>query len=275
MSGAERNPTGTGSVAEWFPGLQPSSPACVVILAATKGGSLFPLTPLQQPKHLLPIAGIPCILRLLDQLSFCTPHVVIAIAEHDEVTIPALQKVSKMQRSRQSSSQSQDVTNDQTEPTLCTLVKTIDDGDRKPHQYAKTTISVVRLTNEAFGSVDALRLIEDPSVIPKSSSIVVMPGDLVVMKNDLRLHDLFRPRTDAACTAMLVDVGKQDENGIPLKESSKVCSSSDVEDVMSSGRLFIHSLTDLCFESYADICTILYVQPLGKERRTRTGRRRY
>jgi hypothetical protein len=52
--------------------------------------------------------------------------------------------------------------------------------------------------------------------------MVVVPGDLVVLKKNINLDALIRSDDESACTALLVDVGEMDEHGVPLKESAKV-----------------------------------------------------
>ena len=94
-------------------------------------------------------------------------------------------------------------------------------------------ITLVKLGEECFGSIDALRQVETSDVIDSQSRVVVFPGDLVFLKKDLDLGPLLRLDTDSACTALLVDVGEVDEHGVPLKESSKV--SNDHSTVKEDG----------------------------------------
>ena len=66
-----------------------------VILAGTKGSRLFPMTSSETPKHLLPVAGIPSILRLLETLvNF--PEIVIAISPEDGQTKKVVENVAKL-----------------------------------------------------------------------------------------------------------------------------------------------------------------------------------
>ena len=55
---------------DWFPNTR--SHLCAVILAASRGARLFPMTSSETPKHLLPIAGIPSILRPMCQQCLCS-----------------------------------------------------------------------------------------------------------------------------------------------------------------------------------------------------------
>ena len=63
--------------------------ACAVILASSEGSRLFPMTTKDIPKHLLPLAGIPSIVRLLESMGAFS-QIVIAIAEDDTKTLPTL-----------------------------------------------------------------------------------------------------------------------------------------------------------------------------------------
>lgn len=88
-------------------------------------------------------------------------------------------------------------------------------------------ITVIKIGDDCFGSIDALRKLEQEKVVPESCHMIVLPGDLVVLQPQQFLA-LLQPSQDkeAACTTLLVDVGEQDEHGIPLKESAKVRSLS-------------------------------------------------
>ena len=177
-----------------------------VILAGTKGSRLFPMTSSETPKHLLPVAGIPSILRLLETLvNF--PEIVIAISPEDGQTKKVVENVAKLKD---------------------------DKGDIWIFESSKNQkITLVKLGEECFGSIDALRQVETSDVIDSQSRVVVFPGDLVFLKKDLDLGPLLRLDTDSACTALLVDVGEVDEHGVPLKESAKV--SNDHSTVKEDG----------------------------------------
>ena len=116
----------------------------------------------------------------------------------------------------------------------------------KDSQPLKQTITIMALSKdfECFGSIDAWKQIELAKIIPESSHVVILPGDLVLSSLEeetktgtvgqssslFGLDSMFRRPTSVtnsqqpapACTMVLVDVGEQDENGIPLKESAKV-----------------------------------------------------
>jgi len=194
-----------------------------VVLAATVGARLFPMTSIHSSKHLLPMAGIPVVVRLLRCLEQAAnfTECVLVIAQDDAVTVAAVlneqdgglrtveQVASKPHLVVQSSSSSSSSSN----------------GSSKSKNKLKITIVV--LGDECPGSVEALRQVEAASVIPASSHVVVFPGDLVVFDADAirKLVDTHRQGKNAgagaACTMLLADVGEEDEHGAPLKESSK------------------------------------------------------
>lgn len=168
-----------------------------VILAATTGARLFPMTSPATPKHLLPIAGVPTILRLLHSVAASGfQHVIVVLASTDKNTMSLL----KQELSSQ--------------------------GDVMFQGKTKVTIHV--LSEDVAGSAEALRQVND--AVPEASNLVVLPGDLVVLDtcvltqlvNAHRQSNLPPNTMPTACTMLLADVGEQDEHGIPLKESSKV-----------------------------------------------------
>lgn len=173
---------------------------CALVLAASNGSRLFPMTSSEMPKHLLPVAGIPCILRLLEHLSH-VPQIVVALSSEDTVTVPLLQ-----------SALSCDVTSEQRDDKATIILL------KSPSKI----ITVVKLSADCFGPVDALREIEESKIIHPSTRLVVFPGDLVFLDKDVNLDALLRPPQECDCTVLLVDVGEVDENGVPLKESAKV-----------------------------------------------------
>ena len=186
------------------------------------------------PKHLLPVAGIPSIVRLLESLSNFS-QVVIAVAEDDTQTLPTLlgnnnnNNPSQQQQQistglltlvrgpeEQNSTISTASNNNGSTATFCWEMK----SEMKPGQR----IHLVKLSEDCYGSADVLRIVEDTKLIDPKTRIVVFPGDLVILKKNIGLLEpLIRPFSDeVACTAMLVDVLEQDEHGLPLKESAKV-----------------------------------------------------
>ena len=242
------------TIPSWFP----STPAPVygIILAATTGTRLFPLTSSSGalsagssflPKHLLPVAGIPCLARLLDRLCMMSvQNIVLTISSEDTATVPTLlgqpnQEFVQIDNKDGESKSSKDGTSNK----KWTLVrkKNLSGKDSQP---LKQTITIMALSKEVecFGSIDAWKQIELAKIIPESSHVVILPGDLVLssLEEDTKsgtvgqssslfgLDSMFRRPTTVtkslqpspACTMVLVDVGEQDENGIPLKESAKV-----------------------------------------------------
>ena len=206
--------------------------ACAVVLASSKGSRLFPMTTKDNPKHLLPVAGIPSIVRLLESLSPFS-QIVITVAEDDTKTLPTLlgnnSNISSINNNPSSQQQSTGLftlaannnsnnNNSSTNTTnkSCWELK----SETKPGQR----IYLVKLSEDCYGSVDVLRIVEETKLIDPETRIVVFPGDLVILKkNTGLLEPLIRPSsTEVACTAMLVDVLEQDEHGLPLKESAKV-----------------------------------------------------
>ena len=176
--------------------------ACALVLATTKGSRLFPVTTNETPKHLLPIAGIPCILRLLDDLA-TFENIVVAISAEDDVTIPTIETIAAL-----------------TENDEVNGVWKFDAIKNNNKQQQR--ISILKLDEDCFGPVHAIRQVEEASLVHPSSRLVVFPGDLVLLHKDYDLSSLIRPEEDSSCVVSLVDVGEVDENGVPLKESAKV-----------------------------------------------------
>lgn len=167
-------------------------------MAATKGSRLYPMTSADMPKHLLPVAGIPSILRLIQSLGNF-PELVIAISHQDNSTLDALVA------------------------ETCALKEAAEDTWTLEYKATAQKITVLKLSEDCFGSADGLRQVEAKKIVHPKTRVVVIPGDLVILKGDLNLDDLIRPSNDPACAALLVDVGEADEHGMPLKESAKVC----------------------------------------------------
>ena len=195
--------------------------ACAVILASSKGSRLFPMTARDIPKHILPVAGIPSIVRLLESLSPSFSQIVIAVADDDTNTLPTLlgtyNNSDKAIASLVNGPEEQTLSssNDIGAASCWELESKLKTGQR---------IHLVKLSQDCYGSIDALRIIEDTKLVHPETRIVIFPGDLVILKRNTEfLNPLIRPASeDVACTAMLVDVLEQDENGLPLKESAKV-----------------------------------------------------
>ena len=189
-----------------------------VILAATTGARLFPLTSEDAPKHTLPIAGVPVILRLLQAVAASGfVQCVVALANSDSTTLTLLKEE---------------------------LGEQISQHVFRFQSTMQVTIHI--LSDECAGSGEALRQID--GVISSNSHVVVLPGDLLVFETSLftQLVDAHRQSNltsvSTACTMLLADVGEQDEHGVPLKESSKVRS------FQKAKMLFIYQVSlTLCF----------------------------
>mmetsp|Transcript_25512 Transcript_25512/g.59780 ORF Transcript_25512/g.59780 Transcript_25512/m.59780 type:complete len:561 (-) Transcript_25512:410-2092(-) len=238
--------------------------ACAVVLASTRGSRLFPMTTADTPKHLLPVAGIPSIARLLDALSHSVAQIVIAVADDDDNrTLRALTTKE----------------GDDGEAAPASLVKGPSDDDDdddvnrccwelKPNRKEggrDQRLHLVALPPDTQGSIDAIRAIEATGLIHPSTRMVVVPGDLVVLNNNNgggkdRTNDLFdalvRPASETvACTAVLVDVLEPDEHGLPLKESAKAKKgglSRDKEDIEYIGLSFPQTTAGSTSESWLE-----------------------
>jgi NDP-sugar pyrophosphorylase family protein len=180
-----------------------------VILAATTGARLFPMTSVDTPKHTLPVAGVPVVLRLLQSVAASGfLQCVVTLAKGDSATL--------------------------------TLLKEEVGEPISDHVFLfkeKMQVTVHILSEECAGSAEALSQIHN--LIAPDSHLVVLPGDLVVFEASVlaQLVDVHRQsnltsNVSTACTMLLSDVGEQDEHGVPLKESSKVCFSSNAEHVV-------------------------------------------
>jgi len=174
-----------------------------VILASSTGARLFPLTCPDHPKHLLPVGGIPMLARLLHALYMTGFHqVFVCVSSLDTKT--------------------------------CAMIKGLDGvvcGQQQQQYVFQDTlvITCVPVVGDSAGSVQALQALD----IPITSHVLVLPGDLVVVEPSclealVQAHrqgtnDTFAKMTEpaTACTMLLVDVGEQDEHGVPLKESAK------------------------------------------------------
>jgi len=206
-----------------------SSPEFIaVILAATNGSRMFPLTTdnntsnddnddiednnedqnLEEMddgstkasndkiyrKHLLPVGGIPIIQHLINTLEndgFEECHVILHPSD-------------------------------------------INDTKSSINAETKLNISYYILSeeecNNCNGSADALRYLI-PSLLPKYSNVVVLPADLMLFTNNNDINknnnilgslcDLHR-KNENGCTILLENSGDEGEDGLPLKESTKL-----------------------------------------------------
>ena len=171
-----------------------------VILAATTGARLFPMTSAETPKHLLPIAGVPALLRLLQSVAASGfSQCVVSLAHGDSVTLDLLKRE---------------------------LGEQVGTNVYRFQSTLQVTICI--LSDDCAGSAEALRQMDD--VIPADSHVVVLPGDLVVFETSVltglvdahRQSNLPPTTVSTSCTILLANVGEQDEHGVPLKESAKV-----------------------------------------------------
>lgn len=194
--------------------------AAALVLAGSKGSRLFPMTSTELPKHLLPIAGIPSILRLLEGLASVS-QVVIAVSAEDSNTLPVVVEALSPEPLNGS-----EVTNGNILATF-------------PVKGKSQTITIVKLSPECFGPVDALREVEDTKIVHPSTRLLVVPGDLVFLQKDISLDALLRPPSESDCTILLVDIGENDEHGVPLKESAKVCAKQSTKSRVEANLLSV------------------------------------
>ena len=186
---------------------------------------------------MLPICGIPIIFRSLSNLEATGfQECGVVISQDDKVTIPFLR------RPLVKDENDADSGNTKADPLSGSYKVTANKPNLVLESDTCMKITVLPLHEDCSGSIEALRKVEEASVVPKSSNIVLIPGDLVVFYNTVRrnLCDTHRQGYQAspthgscesstgqmptACTVLLTDVGEHDEHGAPLKESAKVSS---------------------------------------------------
>lgn len=209
------------------------------------------------PKHLLPLAGRPILLHLIEKLIHANMNeIIITISQDDNLTVSSLVDLTGATI--------------KDERRVVTIL-----------QLGNTQLKIVQLPSDCFGSADALRFVsavkidsgdtsndhddkkdnaddnkddtasnyQNNSIIPQGSHVVVMPGDLILYGNlshdnsnhasveERKEDDILAALLDEhrrnyrlgvigegqplALTMALTDVGET-ENGIPLKESAKV-----------------------------------------------------
>ena len=197
-----------------------SSDSVAVILAATVGSRLFPVTSLDDPKHLLPLAGVPILTRLLSQIHAAGfVECVVAIAQDDRATVPLLKSLANITETSlpttaESSSSLQPPVALQCQPQHATSSLT---------SPLKIIVFALDPDDDCSGSAQALACVERAQWIHPASHVCVIPGDAVI----LQAHGLSRlariPQQDSsvACAVLLSDQGQVDEQGVPLKESAK------------------------------------------------------
>ena len=205
-----------------------------VILAGTPGARLYPLTVTDEDedelmtsvergggeecdegglyKHLLPVAGTPIICHLLHNLwESGLEHAIVTISSKDQVTSRILKetwKSTEWTKPQQPQSQSRDMS----------------------FVYRNTLkVTLLPLPLTCAGSSEALVYLSEsfPNTFASSPPLLVMPGDLILQPSSSVLSNLANAHRKGlpmvAATVLLSDVGEEDENGLPLKESSKVC----------------------------------------------------
>ena len=92
-------------------------------------------------------------------------------------------------------------------------------------------VDVITLPESCSGSADALRCLYSKKSESELQNIIVMPGDLVVEGRGVfgwlvdahrqSCGDGLNPYESSACMLLLSDVGENDPDGVPLKESAK------------------------------------------------------
>ncbi len=251
-----------------------------VILAATCGARLYPLTTAKDelemeddgyfegngsgesepekymPKHLLPLAGKPIIFHLIQHCEgIGMETIIIAISQDDDVTLKSLVeklhcvevklvptpsdgKTGEIKGSETEANEENERNNNgqKDDTNVCT--------EKINLKYRGLDICLISLPVECAGSADALRSIHNEGIIPGTSHVMVLPGDLVLYpklcyedgSEDFHtdvlgsLADVHRREyrvglksgMPLALSMLLADVGEEDENGAPLKESAKV-----------------------------------------------------
>ena len=203
-----------------------------VVLASSTGSRLFPVTSESLPKHMMPICGIPVVARLLMTLEACRfQECVLVLAAEDKVTVPHLKEF--LLKDDENDANSANISESMAGNYRMTATK--------PNIVLESEtmkITILNANEGCQGSIDALRKVEEAHVVPDTSHMVVVPGDLVVFDTSVlcNLCDIHREgyyqraggdkkskdAISTACTVLLTDMGEQDEQGIPLKESAKV-----------------------------------------------------
>ena len=201
------------------------------------------------PKHLLPVAGWSILRRLLGSVASAGfSRCIVAVGASDNgLTAKSILSEEADATAAGSSSVGGGSSIGRVSDHVLRLVvggSNASGGGKKSKASAASggksmDISIVALGANCGGSADAVRHLSSAGAVPTDSHLVVLPGDLVLASSlgdgsSLRLlADAHRrgqqEREGAAasfappaCTLLLSDVGDEDENGIPLKESAKV-----------------------------------------------------
>ena len=201
------------------------------------------------PKHLLPVAGKTILSRLLGSVAsagFSRCIVAVGASDNGLTAKSILSEEAAATAAGSSSGAGGSSISRVSDHVLRMAVggSSASGGGKKNKASAASAgksmdISIVTLGVNCGGSADAVRHLSSAGAVPANSHLVVLPGDLVLASSlgdgtSLRLlADAHRrgqqeregaPASFAppACTLLLSDVGDEDENGIPLKESAKV-----------------------------------------------------
>jgi len=211
------------------------------------------------PKHLLPVAGTSIVRRLLGSVASAGfSRCVVAVAASDNgLTAKSILAEEAAASSGVGGSSSISRVGDHVLRLViggCSSSSAGGGGKKgkgSTDGAVKTMeISIVSLGANCGGSADAIRHLSGAGAVPASSHLVILPGDLVLAASlgdgsSLRLlADAHRRGQQSvctrseragdasfappACTVLLSDVGDEDENGIPLKESAKVRSEREM-----------------------------------------------
>ena len=212
-------------------------------------------------KHLLPIGGEPVLLRLLNTIQ-CSDinHVVVAVSQHDNLTLQMLNDHYKSAAvsttplhhiSLPLGTSSNDNLGTLTSLSVPGVPTATFGTNNKALKQQPFTISLVHLkAADCAGSADAVRYLSSlqtisPSssgaktdkkpLLPLTSNVLLMTADLVLEGKGIvgllaeahRRGAVIGSATNgtsavSSITMLLSDVGEEDENGVPLKESAKV-----------------------------------------------------
>ncbi len=203
------------------------------------------------PKHLLPLVGRPLLHHLLEHCEAVgMERIVITVGADDDVTKESLLTLGCAIIKEKETTNDKLVDDPALNPSGSTDNGVVADMPEtsitKVHMKLRgSDICLLTLSVECAGSADALRYAIAANVIPDENHVMVLPADLILygqlaVSQDEdssfgfdalgSLADVHRReyRTGIsrgmplAMSMLLSDVGEEDENGIPLKESAKV-----------------------------------------------------
>jgi NDP-sugar pyrophosphorylase family protein len=189
------------------------------------------------PEHLLPVAGIPILVRLLTALqAACFAHVVIVLDPKDTATRTTLSSVKGVSVDKDTN------VHQTTDSGVSSNVTRL--------SWANMTLTLLTLDTPCGSDGEALRRVEQSNVVASDRHLLVVPGDLVVEATGQPLRELMQMHRSsysswgtthdirgvsawnysnanvstaapAGCSILLTHVGATDEKGHPLKESAK------------------------------------------------------